>query len=410
MELDDLLDDFEDEPQEKAQKPKKQKEKKPKPDEKPKKTKTKKKEKEPYLDDDDLVDNLDDDEDKETIPDEDKEKKKKEPESDDEDDVFDDFEDDDEPETKKSSDKMEDDFDDEEDEKEEPKKPKEKVAKKEKAKKKKPTSKPVKTSSPRGVLTSSNTKEFDFSEDEGMSIDVYMIYGHKGVGKTFLALSIGDDESSFDCLSLDRKTRPIADLYIEELGKRDIRVIDGRQHLNYTSPEADLKSSEKTFRFLIATLKAFAENERPDYILIDALEELSRICEMTMRSRNGLMPYQGITNRNLWKERRLYIKQLHDEACNAAKKGVIYTTYSKKDEIIEEGTLIKKEDVPSWLDVIMLETDIVIHAWTRIVKGFTKFMGHCVTSKRRGWKLSEEDVTGNGISVLKVKKVKQVRV
>jgi len=39
---------------------------------------------------------------------------------------------------------------------------------------------------------------------------------------------------------------------------------------------------------------------------------------------------------------------------------VIYTTYVDKDEIIQDGDFVVKEDVPRWIDAIMYETDVVI--------------------------------------------------
>ena len=39
--------------------------------------------------------------------------------------------------------------------------------------------------------------------------------------------------------------------------------------------------------------------------------------------------------------------------------------YSQKDEIIDEGAVTKKVDIPKWIGSIMEETDVVIRAETK---------------------------------------------
>lgn len=229
-------------------------------------------------------------------------------------------------------------------EKVETEKPKEEEKPEEKPEEEKPEEKPkpVKREIPK--------EEFDYSEDKGTGKLVVTIYGLKGHGKTFLAFSF---PGKIDCLSFDKKSLPIK----KQLKNNNIRVYDAVRYIDKSSPEAWLESADKSFIYLNNLIDRL---DNPDWIIIDGSEIFQRICEMTMRYRNNLMPFQGIANRNLWKERRLYISQIHTKALKKAKKGVIYTAYTDKDKIIIDGEVIIEKDIPKWVDAIMYETDIVI--------------------------------------------------
>ena len=198
--------------------------------------------------------------------------------------------------------------------------------------------------------------EFDFAEvEEPTPKEVYLIYGHKGHGKTYLAMTF---PGTIVILSFDRKSALVKAQHFR--GQKRIKVFDVVKYLDYSTPERWLETAEKTFRYLNALLDYIAEKIQPDWIVIDGAEIFQQICEMTMRYRNNLMPFQGVKNLNLWKERRLYIRQIHNKALSIAKKGLIYTTYVDKDEIVIDGELVAKKDVPRWIDAIMYETDTVI--------------------------------------------------
>ena len=116
-----------------------------------------------------------------------------------------------------------------------------------------------------------------------------------------------------------------------------IKVFDAVRYHDMSSTETWLESSDRTFRYINSLLDHIKEEVKPDWIVIDGLEIYNQIAEMTMRYRNNLLPYQGVANMNLWKERRLYIRQLHYKALEIAKRGIIYTTYSEKDKVIVDG-------------------------------------------------------------------------
>ena len=79
-----------------------------------------------------------------------------------------------------------------------------------------------------------------------------------------------------------------------------------------------------------------------------------------MRKRNNVSPFGGIVNRNIWKERKILLASIHRKSLNSCNKGLIYTLYVNKDEIISEGEVVKKEDVPEWVGVVMTESDFVL--------------------------------------------------
>ena len=188
--------------------------------------------------------------------------------------------------------------------------------------------------------------EFDLTEAKSQSGETFTIYGHKGHGKTFLAYSF---PGTISVLSFDRKGVPVKDLAYG--GAERIKVFDAVRYHDMSSPEAWLESSDRTFRYINSLLDHIKEEVKPDWIVLDGLEIYNQIAEMTMRYRNNLLPYQGVANMNLWKERRLYIRQLHYKALEIAKRGIIYTTYSEKDKVIVDGDVQTLSDVPRWVDV-----------------------------------------------------------
>ena len=239
--------------------------------------------------------------------------------------------------------------------------------------------------------------EFDVSEDKGRGKLVYCIYGLKGEGKTYLAFTF---PGRIACLSFDRKSVMVREKHFKNDGGR-IVVFDAIRYMDYNSPENLLISSEKSFRYLNKLLDFIEANIKPDWIIIDGTEILQRIAEMTMRYRNDLMPFQGVKNRNLWKERRMYLTQIHNRCLSIANRGVIYTTYTDKDEIIKDGEFVTKTDVPKWIGAILYETDTIIRVEARTEKGTRRFYAIVESSKspdlRTGRML---DITNKGFQDL----------
>lgn len=268
-------------------------------------------------------------------------------------------------------------------------------AKPEKKPEEKPEKKPKEKPTEPVPKEEAPSEEAELAEAKGTAKNNFMVYGQKGAGKTFLSFSF---PGKIVCLSFDKKSLPIKQHSFDNDNR--IRVFDAVALMDYSSPEAWTESADRSFKRLNILLDKIAEQE-PDWIVIDGSEILQQICEMTMRYRNNLMCFQGISNRNLWKERRLYIRQIHNKCFDIAKKGVIYTTYTSKNEIIREGEYVVKDDVPKWIDAILYETDAVIKIRSLQEKSGRKFYATVESSKFPPFKTGREtDVTDRGVSAL----------
>lgn len=143
---------------------------------------------------------------------------------------------------------------------------------------------------------------------------------------------------------------------------KPIKVKDGVRYFN-KRPDKILETAYMTYygylqQLLVPFLKV-PENA-PDWILIDGLEKLSNVCEMTMRYERGYKPYQGISNLNDWKYRNDMMHELHQLCVKIAKKGVVYTTYSKVEEVIVDGQVVQRKEIPKWFGTVLEETDITL--------------------------------------------------
>lgn len=215
---------------------------------------------------------------------------------------------------------------------------------------------------------------FQFKESSISNKSIHTIYGQKGDGKTVLAFSF---PGKIAALCFDRKSQIIKKHFYKN--DERIKVYDV---IEYLSEDKDLytASALTTYNYIKFLLENISK-EKPDWIVIDGLEILANISEMVMRYNNKLTPFQGIVNRNVWKERRLIMRNIHKLALDASTKGVIYTTYTDKDEIVEEGTIKSKQTIPKWTDVVLWETDFVLHTFSKANKDGRRFYCDIISSK-----------------------------
>lgn len=202
--------------------------------------------------------------------------------------------------------------------------------------------------------------EFEFTEENPTNKLVFTIYGNKGDGKTTLALGF---PGRIFCISMDHKTIAVKqNIYNND---NRIKVFDGIKYYD-KSPSNILESGKKTYHYILSLLQKCNEvpdEKKPDYILIDGLEVLSGVCEMYMRKKNGLKPFQGVANLNVWKDRAFMMDEIHRLAYMGSRKGVIYTTYVNfETQDITEGNVTDMKDMPKWFGSVMMETDITIRA------------------------------------------------
>ena len=80
-----------------------------------------------------------------------------------------------------------------------------------------------------------------------------------------------------------------------------------------------------------------------------------------MRAKNNMALFSGV-EWTYWKERKMYLKQVHRAALAACKRGLVYTTYFDKESIYDHGQIIKSKDVPKWVGIQEEETDVTLRA------------------------------------------------
>lgn len=220
----------------------------------------------------------------------------------------------------------------------------------------------------------SREEEFDFGEEQSSSKIVTTVFGKKGEGKTASVLGM---YNSCAVVCFDHKTSLVKEHMYGN--NPNIKVYDGLKYYS-RNPKDCLKSAEKSLQYIIALLNEIAKT-KPEAVIFDGTEVLTKMCEQEMRRKYGVTIYGGISNMNIWKYRNDLVANIHKKAIESCTKGVIYTIYTQIEEIIEDGNVKQKREVPKYFDTLMMETDIVLHAYSKRTKIGREFFIEVTSSK-----------------------------
>lgn len=229
---------------------------------------------------------------------------------------------------------------------------------------------------------------------EDTAKEVYLFFGEKNDGKTYAALSM---PGNILALSFDGKTSIVKKRSYNNDPR--IQVFDALIREDYSSPEAELVSSKVAMAYINEILDKAKANP-PDWVLIDGSEIFQKLAESLMRHNQSISPFGGVQWTS-WKERRFHIRSLHEKAIRLAKRGVIYTTYVDKDEIVVDGQIKARTDVPKWLDAVLYSVDEVIRVKAATVGTERRYIARIEGSKLRPKNSGKEfDITGKGVKEL----------
>lgn len=216
---------------------------------------------------------------------------------------------------------------------------------------------------------------FEKLEPRRMPKIVMTIYGNKGEGKTWLALTLPGKKLLID---FDGQGKVISEVLLGKgiLKEDEIYVVNGLKYASYDFEEQPI-SGHKTYYFLKNVLNKV--QGVVDWIIFDNTEIYHDQLEKAMRYVFNLEPYQGIANRNVWKLRKAMMREIHYLALRGAKRGIVYTCYPEIESIIEGGEILHSKQKPKWIDIILYETNIIIRV--KSSEGYTKFTAKIESSK-----------------------------
>jgi hypothetical protein len=192
---------------------------------------------------------------------------------------------------------------------------------------------------------------------------IWMISGHKGEGKTVLALSFvnwGDGE--VHVLSYDGKSQAIADYMFP--GNKKIVVHNIMKYKKKGIGYAYRDSMEECYRYANAIIEVLRTRDNIDWIIFDCVQVLQKTCEQKMRKDNQLMTYETFGNLKLWEERSKHQEDLHDESyVDIVRKGLIYTSYIKEGVDIRKDKT-KPKPIPQYIGNLKEVSDNVIFTYS----------------------------------------------
>lgn len=222
---------------------------------------------------------------------------------------------------------------------------------------------------------------------------VIMVYGDKNDGKTVVAYGVMDDNDTALVLSFDNMSdRPIDDeegLSFLKDAPLTIKVINASQYYSTADKVVMLETAALTYAMVDRVLNDYTDpknteakinGERPDWVIIDGTERMTRILEMCMRKNNGI-PVIGGVPQQIWMDRRNMFDNIYNKSLDLSKKGVIYTTYSDVRELVDNFTLKNKKEYPKWYYDLKEETGIEIRAMAKREGKIPKYIAKISGSK-----------------------------
>lgn len=199
-----------------------------------------------------------------------------------------------------------------------------------------------------------SSAKYDYTPEKPSSKLAFTVFGQKGSAKTFTAFGITSGRR--EVISFDHKSVLIAENYYQG---EDIVVYDGLKYFN-ESEEQVKRTATITMDYV---LNLIMQMRNPESIIIDGYDRLAFIAQMHMRNIKNLEPYAPVGGGNLgyyWYVRNEILDRVFDTAYTKTKKSVVYTTYSKKDNIIVDGEIFKSVDVAKWTGNLLTQSDVVI--------------------------------------------------
>ena len=218
-------------------------------------------------------------------------------------------------------------------------------------------------------------KGFDFSKEEITSKYTIVCFGLKGASKTYTSFGITDNKR--DVISFDHKSVMIASNFFKN---ENINVYDGLRYFVESSDSTKV-SAHKSIDYIMELINQF---NNPEWIIIDGYERLSFLAQMEMRYIKNIGVYEPVGGGNMsfyWYIRNEVLNKIYNFALGKAKKGVIYTTYIEKEQVIDNGIIIKSKDVPKWQGDLLTQADIVIKTENIFDKNIQKFEAIIESSK-----------------------------
>ena len=235
-----------------------------------------------------------------------------------------------------------------------------------------------------------------------MTDNIISIFGEKGIGKTYSAISTTKPDEktliiSFDGMSEVIRKKDFNDYKNIEVYNVMQENLDKFTNDDINPVEIDIDAGMRNVSKLKAQLE-LAKTKKYDWIIIDGYNIAEVLGECIMRKQGGLKFGQGVANLSLWKIRNTFLNAILNSAKDIATIGVIYTLYTMKNDILRQGVNVKVEE-PNYIGEIKYRTLVVIEIKKQRREGKNKYTAYIETSKLASIKTGDEfDISGRKLN------------